>query len=182
MSTTTRLVTAEQLFEMPDSHYELVKGELRKMSPSGFRHGAVIMNLGGPLHQFVKTNHLGVVCGSETGFVLERNPDTVLAPDIAFVRKNRIPLEGLPQTFWDGAPDLVVEVLSPSDTVREVEEKVDAWLSLGALAVWAANPKRKSVTVHRRNTAPRVLTEGDILEGEDLVPGFRINVADIFSD
>ena len=119
-------MTAEELFRLPDDNcrHELVKGELRRMAAAGFRHGAVIMNVAGPLSQHVRTHELGVVCGAETGFALERDPDTVLAPDIAFVRRERILASGLPAAFWEGPPDLAVEVTSPGDTRREVAEKV----------------------------------------------------------
>ena len=113
-------MTADELWRLPDDslRYALLRGELQRMAPAGFDHGAVIMNLAGPLSQHVKSGRLGVVCGAETGFVLATNPDTVLAPDIAFVRRTRIPPAGRPRTFWNGAPDLAVEVLSPGDTHR----------------------------------------------------------------
>jgi Uma2 family endonuclease len=182
MSTTTRSMTAEELFMMKTDgfRYELVKGELRKMSPAGSEHGAIIINLALPLAQHVKANKLGVVFGAETGFKIARNPDTVRAPDIAFVHREHIPPTGIPKTFWSGAPDLAVEVLSPGDTVAEVNEKVGEWLSAGVSAVWVVNPKRRSVTVYRSLKDTRTLLEDDELEGLDVVPDFRCRVADIF--
>jgi Uma2 family endonuclease len=182
MSTTTQPMTADELFMMPDDRfrYELVKGELRKMAPAGSEHGAIIINLTVPLAQHVKANNLGVVFGAETGFKIAKNPDTVRAPDIAFVRRERIPPTGIPKAFWPGAPDLAVEVLSPGDTVDEVDEKIGEWLSAGARAVWVVNPKRKSVTVYRSLKDTRTLLEDDELEGQDVVSGFRCRVADIF--
>ena len=177
-----RTVTADELFQMPDDgyRYALVRGELQRMTPAGFDHGAVIMNLAAPLSQHVKTGRLGVVCGAETGFVLERQPDTVLAPDIAFVRRERIPAAGRPRTFWDGPPDLAVEVRSPGDTRREVAEKVAAWLASGTLAVWVVDPSDASVTIHLPRP-PRRLAEPDTLDGAPLLPGFRLPVEEVFA-
>jgi Uma2 family endonuclease len=175
-------MTADELFMMkPDGfRHELVKGELRTMSPAGSEHGAIIINLALPLAQHVRANKLGVVFGAETGFKIAANPDTVRAPDIAFIRREHIPPTGIPKTFWNGAPDLAVEVLSPGDKAAEVEEKVEAWLSAGASAVWVVDPKRRSITVHHSLKNVTTLSEDDELEGRDVVPGFRCRVADIF--
>lgn len=182
MTTMTTLMTAEQLFAMPHNgcRYELLNGELRQMTPAGAGHGAVVVNLTGPLSQHVRARNMGVVFGAETGFIIGRNPDTVRAPDIAFVRRERIPESGLPQGYWPGAPDLAVEVVSPGDTIYEVDEKVEAWLRAGALAVWVVNPKRRTVTVSRADGTTTLLSAGDELTGEDTVPGFRCRVSDIF--
>jgi Uma2 family endonuclease len=182
MTTTLQRSTANELFEMPDDgfRYELVKGELRKMSPSGSEHGAIIINISVLLGQYVRSKKLGVCFGAETGFKIASHPDTVLAPDVAFIRRERIPESGIPKRFWPGAPDLAVEVLSPGDTRREVEEKVEDWLEAGARAVWVINPKRRSVTVYRSLTDATRLSEGDELDGGEVVPGFRCKVAEIF--
>lgn len=176
-------MTAEELFVLPDDgyRYALVRGELQRMSPAGFDRGAVIMNLSVPLGQHVRAGRLGVVCGAETGFVLTRNPDTVLAPDIAFVRRERIPTSGRPRTFWEGPPDLAVEVRSPGDTRREVAEKLAAWLASGTLAVWVVDPSDESVAIHLPRRAPRRLEQADVLEGAPLLPGFRLPVVEIFA-
>jgi Uma2 family endonuclease len=182
MSTTIQLMTAEELLRLPRGRfrYELVKGELITMSPAGSEHGVVIMNLAAPLAQHVKANNLGVVFGAETGFKIAENPDTVLAPDIAFICRERIPESGIPKEYWRGAPDLAVEVLSPGDAPRKVEEKVAVWLSAGAKLVWTVNPKRKTVTIHRATKNASTLSENDELDGEDIVPGFRCRVSEIF--
>ena len=115
MSSKTQLVTADELLRMPRGRfrYELVEGELRTMSPAGSEHGAIVMNVSVVLGLHVRANDLGVCFGAETGFKLASNPDTVLAPDVAFVNRARIPAGGLPKKFWSGAPDLAIEVMSP---------------------------------------------------------------------
>lgn len=119
--------------------------------------------------------------GAETGFTLRRNPDTVRGADIAFVAASRIPASGRPVSFWSGAPDLAVEVLSPSDKIEEAEEKVDDYLSAGCRMVWVANPRRRTVTIYRPDAPPAIVGDTQELEGQDLVPGFRCNVAEVFA-
>jgi Uma2 family endonuclease len=180
MTTTLQRSTASELFEMPDDgfRYELVKGELRKMSPAGGEHGAVIWNLSGLLAPHVKV--IGQGFGAETGFKIASDPDTVRAADIAFVRRERIPSTGIPKNFWELAPDLVIEVVSPGDTYSEVHEKVEDWLNAGVRAVWVVDSKRRIVTVYRSMTDVIHLSEGDELDGGDVVPGFRCEVSEIF--
>jgi Uma2 family endonuclease len=182
MTTTLQRSTASELYEMPDDgfRYELVKGELRKMSPAGGEHGAVIWNLSLLLGTHIKANELGQGFGAETGFKIASDPDTVRAADIAFVRRERIPEAGIPKNFWELAPDLVVEVLSPGDTYSEVEEKVEDWLHAGVRAVWVVDSKRRGVTVYRSTTDVTRLPEGAELNGGDVVPGFRCQVSEIF--
>jgi Uma2 family endonuclease len=182
MGTGTQLLTAEDLWNMPDhgGHHELVRGELRPMSPAGFDHGSVSMNLSGPLHQFVRARKLGIVVTAETGFIISRDPDTVRAPDAAYVRQERIPAGGRPLRYWIGAPDLAVETMSPSDTVYEVDEKVREWLTAGALLVWVLNPRQQTVTVYSPDNTARILAVGDKLDGGAVVPEFEIPVADLF--
>ena len=182
-ATITRPVTADELLAMPDDgyRYELVKGELIRMAPTGSEHGEVAMDLAGPLHQHVKRHNLGKVYAAETGFKLQSDPDTVRAPDIAFVRLERVRQMGRPKGFWPGAPDLAVEVVSPGDTVSEVEEKVAEWLEGGSRMVCVVSPKLHTVTVYRSLTDIVTLTEKDMLDGADVVPGFQMNVAEIFA-
>jgi len=168
---------------MPDDgfRYELVKGELLRMSPTGDEHGDVTMALASPLYQYVKSNDLGKVYAAETGFKLESNPDTVRAPDIAFVRKERIQETGRIRGFRGGAPDLAVEVMSPGDSKREMAEKTREYFSGGARMVWIVNPKSRTVTVYRSPSNATTLTENDTLNGGDVVSGFQIAVAEIFA-
>ena len=183
MSTTTQLMSAEELFMMPDDdfRYDLVKGELRKMSPAGSEHGSIALRPGAALYQYVEENNLDEVFGAETGFKLASNPDTVRAPDIAFVREERIPETGIPQKFWDGAPDLAVEVVSPGDSFDEVEEKINDYLSAGTRAVWVISPKRRTVSIHRAGVKTMTLTENDTLDGQDVIPRFQYSVAKLFT-
>ena len=176
-------MTADELLMMPDDgfRYELVKGELKRMSPTGDEHGEVTMRLASPLYQYVTLNKLGKVYAAETGFKLESDPDTVRAPDIAFVSMERIQAAGRIQGYRGGAPDLAVEVLSPGNTKREMAEKVKAYFAAGARLVWVVNPKPKTVTVYRSPSDIVTLTEKDTLEGGEVVPGFQIPVAEIFA-
>jgi len=180
MSTTTHLMTAEELIKLPrgQHRYELVKGELLTMSPSGGQHGAVTMYLSAPLATFVLANKLGIVFGAETGFILERNPDTVLAPDFSFIRKGRI--ETIPATYLEIPPDLAVEVISPSESKPKVEKKTAQWFEFGTRAVWLVYAKTRTVEVRNSSGKNVLLTESDELSGGDVLSGFRISVRDIF--
>jgi Uma2 family endonuclease len=180
MATNGSITTAEQLFNAPDlGRCELLQGELIKMSPAGSRHGWLVLEIGGALRDFVNPRTLGVVFGAETGFLIGRNPDTVRAPDVAFVTAARTP-EDLPEGFFPGPPDLAVEVLSPGDRASEVLAKVQDWLQAGARAVWVVDPKSKSITVYQGPQQIALLKVGEELAGGDLLPGFRLALADIF--
>ncbi len=182
-ATTQTLMTADELLEMPhgDFRYELIAGELIKMSPTGGMHGIITMRLGGAVYNHVEGNNHGYVFGAETGFKLASNPDTVRAADVAFVSHARMPKDADINKFLPIAPDLVVEVISPSDTLYEVEEKIAAWLEAGALAVWVANPKRRTATAHRPHRPPQVLTEADALEEDEILRGFSYPLAKLFA-
>jgi Uma2 family endonuclease len=176
-------MTADELLTYPhdNQRLELIKGELRTMAPAGGEHGALTINVTLPVGAYVRANGLGVVFGAETGFILARDPDTVRAPDLAFVRQERIPPTGVPRGFFPGAPDLAVEVVSPSDIFTEVEDKVQEWVEAGCRLVWVINPRRRRVTAYRSLTDIVVLTVADALDGHDVLPGFRCPVADLFA-
>jgi Uma2 family endonuclease len=174
-------MTAEELLALGTSQRcELVRGELRPMSPSGFEHGAIAIQLGALLLAHVRRQNLGVVLGAETGYTLARGPDTVRGADVSFVSAARVPPGPLTKKFWEGAPDLAVEVISPDDRAGDIEEKVDEYLRAGARLVWVVSPKLRSVTIYRPTGNPQVLRETDELSGEDVMPGFACRVSEIF--
>jgi Uma2 family endonuclease len=182
MATTTTPITADDLWRMPnDQRRELVRGEIRTLAPSGFDHGAIIDNLHFLLSGYVRKKKLGKVLGAETGFKLASDPDTVRGADIAFIAAARFPAKGRPVGFWNGAPDLAVEVISPADTLKEVEEKAADYVAAVARLVWVVNPRNRTIKVHERDRETSVLRESDTLGGGDVVPGFQCAVADVFA-
>lgn len=183
MDTLIQPITAEDLLRMPNDgfRYELVRGELRKMSPSGHTHGKIAIKISTPLSNYVWKKKLGEIYAAETGFKLASRPDTVRAPDVAFVRQERVEAAEDVQGFWPGAPDLAVEVLSPGDTYSEVDEKVCDWLDAGTRMVVVVDPRNRSVTVYRSRDDIIILSENDTLDGGDVVPGWKLPVKDIFS-
>jgi Uma2 family endonuclease len=184
MTTTSKWMTADELLRLPDDHHrhELVKGELRTMPPSGHEHGEIVMNISGPLHLFVRAKKLGKTYGAETGFLIGRNPDTVLAPDLSYVSKKRALAARSKKGFFPGVPDLAVEVVSPGDTVQEMDDKVQEWLEAGTPLVWVINPKRQTVTVYDSPAGSHILKTEDELRGGKVVPGFSLPVSAIFED
>lgn len=148
------------------------------MSPAGGRHGWVVMNVAGPLATFVREHKLGVVLGAETGFFIERNPDTVRASDVAFVRSKRSP-DPIPEEFFEGAPDIAVEVLSPLDSASEVHEKAEQWLASGCAEVWLVDPRRQVASICTRSDAALCLQAVQVLASE-LLPGFALSVTELF--
>jgi Uma2 family endonuclease len=150
------------------------------MAPAGNEHGWLAVNITIPLGQHVRAHDLGRVYAAETGFLLATDPDTVRAPDVAFISRERIEAVGDVRGYWPGAPDLAVEVISPDDRYTEVEDKVADWLNAGARMVVVVNSRKRTVTVYRPNGTVTRLTEQDMLDGEDVVPGWQLPVAEIF--
>ncbi|MCM3872987.1 MAG: Uma2 family endonuclease [Pyrinomonadaceae bacterium] len=177
-------MTADELLALPHGQfcYELINGELKKMSPAGHDRGRLAMELAGPLQQFVKKKKLGKIYAAETGFLLTTNPDTVRAPDIAFIAQERVDKVGRSKGYWIGPPDLAVEVMSPSDTVSAVEDKLQMWLKSGTQLVWVVSPKLLTITVYRSGNEIQILTEKDTLDAGNVIPGFQILVAEIFGE
>ena len=172
-------MTAQELANLPDEplRHELIKGELLTMPLPKAEHGRVSANLTILLGQHARANMLGEVC-TESGYKLERDPDTVLGPDVSFVSQNRIALS--PEGYHDGPPDLAVEVLSPGDRRGRVEHKLSLWLELGTRSVWLVNPRRRTVEVCKSTGERKLFHETDELV-DDTVPGFRVKVSEIFA-
>ncbi len=175
------LLTADELLRthLPDKHVELVRGVLVVREPAGFRHGAISATLTKLLAQHVDTNRLGLVLAAETGFKLAADPDTVRAPDVAFVRRERLP-DPLDLGYAALAPDLAVEVLSPSDRPGETLAKIGDWLTAGSRLMWVVDPGRREARVYRQDGSETLLTERDVLNGEDVVPGFECPLGALF--
>ncbi len=184
MSTPTHnvsITTADEFLNAPTDlgRCELVRGELIMMSPGKGRHAAIELRIGRALLDFVEANSLGEAFGSSAGYVLARDPDTVREPDVSFLCTERLKDQDL-DAFLEGAPDLAVEVLSPSNTAAEMREKMDDYFGAGCRVLWIVDPLRKSVVVHRPDASPVILTEDDTLTEEDLLPGFSLVVREIF--
>ena len=179
---TKTLLTAEDLWKLvaDGSRYELSRGELIPMPPVHFQHGKIVIRFGRILDQFVEQHRLGAV-GTEIGFRLARNPDTLRAPDIAFVAQSREPQGAAAFKFAEIAPDLAVEVLSPEDSASDVLKKIEEYLAAGVHLVWIADPATQTVSVYRSLDDVRVLTAGQELDGGDVLPGFRTRIKDIFA-
>lgn len=181
MTQASQITTAAQLEKAGDiGRCELVRGELIMMSPAGGERGRIIGLLTIELGAVIRARDLGVVYGAETGFYIERNPDTVRAPDIAFVRKGRV-AEADVKGFIPIAPDLAVEVLSPNDRAGDVIDKVHQWLDAGCQAVWVIDPRSRTVTTYGPGGAAQTLRGSDRLTGGDVVPGFEAVAADLFA-
>jgi Uma2 family endonuclease len=176
----TKKYSIKDFMSLPDdgNRYELVKGELVEMPPAGEEHGSIGITLSSELRYFVKANQLGRVYGADTGFIIDPELGTVRAPDVAFVKTERIvrTKEAIPHP-----PDLAVEVISPSDRLIEVEDKVAEYLEAGVALIWVINPRRKEVYVYRVNSNQRTkLTLEDTLDGEKIIPGFSLAIKDLF--
>lgn len=181
MSEALHLVTAEELEKFPqdDYRYELVEGRVTRMSPVGFQHGRTVAQFIFLLQRHLHGRDLGVVL-TEVGFKLASNPDTVRAPDVAFIRQDRIPSPD-PRGFWVGPPDLAVEVLSPDDRPSEVREKVEEYLRQGVPLALVIDPDEKTVAIARPSISSITLRKDDeLLDLGDVVPGFRCRLREIF--
>lgn len=159
---------------------ELVGGEIVREPPPGETHGWVAANALIALGRFIHEHRLGRVYAAETGFVLARDPDTVRAPDAAFVAAERLSARERLGPYFEGAPDLAVEVLSPGDDRGAALRKVEDYLAAGCRTVWLIEPAARTVTAHRPGTEPETLGEGQVLHGDPTLPGFRLPVADLF--
>jgi len=177
-----RTISAEELLRLPDDSLrrELIAGRVRVMEPAGWEHGRVALTAGRLLSNHVHDAGIGVACAAETGFILERDPDTVRAPDAAFVTHAHVEAIGRTAKYWPQAPDFAVEVVSPDDSRREVENKALDWLHGGTVAVLVLDPARRTAAVYR---SPDQITHhgvDDEIDLSDAVPGWRVAVADFF--
>ena len=179
---TRSLITAEELFELPDGggRSELVNGEIIRMTPNGAEHGVVTAQIGHLIQEYTLANDLGFCCGAETGFILQRDPDVVRAPDAAVVLGSRVPASGVPSGYWPFAPDLAVEVISPSDRLADVHVKIAEYFAAGTRLVWLVEPETRMVHVYRSPQQVDVLGTDDDLDGGDVLPGFLCPVQRLF--
>ena len=179
----TVLMTADDLWNLPHEQQklcELVRGKLRMMAPAGARHGAIVIRLSLRVAAFVEKRDLGVVFSADTGYRITRDPDTVLAPDVSFVRREEIPADGLPLQFWNLAPTLAAEVISPSDSAYAVRNRAQMLLDAGTVVVWILDPDAKTVAVHRSGHDVVTLGARDLLTDDHVLPGFSCSVAELF--
>ena len=181
---TNKLVTADDLLaisQRDDARFELLQGDLIMMSPAGSKHGNLAMKIGARIQVYVEDQGLGYVFAAETGFFIESDPDTVRAPDVGYIRQERLPADGLPDQYFPGAPDLAVEVVSPNDSASDVQAKVRDWLSHGTQLVWVVEPKSETAMVYRGDGSVGLLSRGDNFDGEDVLPGFSYALDRLFA-
>lgn len=179
-----RLYTIDEFAKLPEDRlyrYELVRGRLVREPPVGSEHGIIQVNLPAELRAYVRDRGLGVVM-VETGCVLSEEGPTVRGPDVSFISRERIPTEGLPRGFLRIPPDLAVEIISPSNTAADIQEKIEEYFDAGVRQVWIVYPRTRNVAVHLSRTEVRVLEEDEELEGGDVIPGFRLRVGELFED
>lgn len=181
-TTRPKLITADELLELYGKGVrgELIRGVLCETMPSGGEHGEIVMNLGAELRQFTKAGKLGRIFGSDAGVRLERDPDTIREPDIAYISSEKLPWSTRVTGFYETVPDLVVEVASPSNSHWELNDKALMWLHYGVRLVWVVYPDTRNVTVYRANHRALTLSDEDALDGLDVLPGFTCVVSEIF--
>ncbi len=182
MTTKAKLLTAEDLLRLDSEgiHGELIRGELYETMSAGRIHGKVAAIIISVLMAFVRPRRLGQVIGTDAGVLLERSPDTVREPDVAFISAEKMSLDSEATGYFEGIPDLVVEVMSPNDSYRDMHDKARMWLSYGVPIVWVADPDARSVYEHRIGLPVLTLDEDDTLDGGDVLPGFTCVVRDMF--
>ena len=175
------LLTAEDFWQLPetDRQRELVRGEMIEVMPPGGQHGAIASELNAQLRAWAKAGPKGCV-GVESGFILAHHPDTVRSPDVFYVRVERIPAIGIPEGFWELAPDLAVEVVSPSESAADVRDKVRDYLSAGTQLVWVIYPRSREVIVHTPDGLAKTYSHDDELTGFEVLPNFTCVVASLF--
>ena len=178
----SRLLTADELLRLYSQGVrgELIRGMLCESKPTGREHGQIVVNLVILLGTFIKLRQLGSLTASDSGVWLERDPDTVREPDVAYFSAEKIPLDQTVTGYAEVAPDLVAEIASSGDTRRELNDKARMWLSFGVSLVWVVNPEQRTVDVHRTNRPVVTLNDTDTLDGLDVLPGFTCQVSAVF--
>jgi Uma2 family endonuclease len=177
----TKLHTIDDLWAMgSDAPFELIEGELREVPPSFGYSSLIGGNIFGPLHTHVRKLRLGFITGEAGGYVLSRNPDTLVAPEVGFVAHDRLPNGLNPDEYVPMAPDLAVEVVSHSDRYSDVTRKVQRYLQAGTRLVWVVRTDLKSVVVFAQDREPQEIGIDDALDGEDVIPDFRLPLTEIF--
>ncbi len=179
----TEPVTADQLLEMygKGMRGELIRGVFCPTMAAGMKHGEIVTNLVMLLGAEIKPNRLGRMMASDSGVKIESDPDTVREPDIAYFSRERLPLDVDVPGYAETAPDLVVEVVSPSDSVREIAGKANMWLNAGVQLVWVIWPETQMIEIYRTGQLIVTLAENDTLTAEDVIPQFSVPVSDIFN-
>lgn len=147
--------------------------------PPGAEHGGIAIGIGARLWSFIREHRLGRVV-NDSGFILSEDPPTVRVPDVAFIAAVRIPSEGLPTRYFPGPPDLAVEIVSPSNTLVEVQARISDYLAAGTRLIWVVEPRSRTITTYRSDQEIRLLREDGELDGGDVVPGFRMGVKEVF--
>jgi Uma2 family endonuclease len=177
------IMTAEQLerIEIPGKSTELVRGRLVVLEPPGTYHGALAARLLVRVGAFVELHRLGTVFAQDTGFKIASHPDTVRAPDLAFLGHERVAHVGR-RGYAAVAPDLVAEILSPDDRPGEVRAKIGDWLNAGVRLVWELDPDRRTVRLHRPDGSESLVEADGFLDGDTVLPGFRIELNDLYRD
>ena len=182
MTTTEKaLLTADELLQLDrDVHGELVRGVFHETMPAGGLHGKIVTNLVGELYAFVKPRRLGTLLASDSGIWLERDPDTVRAPDVAFISADRLPVDSVDPHYCAAVPNLVAEVASPRDSRPALLARARMWLGHGVTLVWVVRPPARSVDVYRPAAPAVTLSEDGSLDGLDVLPGFTCDVSTVF--
>lgn len=177
-----KLITGKEYARMPGhERTELVRGRITPVTPPPtFDYGEAESNLAGEMRSFNRRHKLGRIASGAVGVYTGRDPDTVRAADIAFISHAQYARRNPDDTYLDVVPELMVEIRSPKNTAAAIDEKLGEYFAIGVKLVWVAESKRRVVSVYRSLTDVRVLKEGDELAGEDILPGFRMPVADIF--
>lgn len=181
MATTTRHMTIEEFARIDEpGRFDLIDGVLLQMPPAGGEHGEINSHINRLLGNHVVNGNLGYVYTPDTGFILSRNPETILCPDVAFVREDRLPPREERRGFLELAPDLAVEVVSPSDSNSEVTAKVMTYLEAGTQLVWVVEPTRRTVTVYTPDRHARLLLEHEEIDGGNVLPDFHTPISEFF--